>query len=53
MVFYILSLYAEEFYNASEYVDEKAEAINKELKSFAKKKGKRGRKNKLSDALIK
>lgn len=43
----------EEFCNASEYVDEKAEAINKELKSFAKKKRKRGRKNKLSDALIK
>lgn len=31
----------EEFYNASEYVDEKAEAINKELKSFVKRKRKR------------
>lgn len=34
----------EEFYNASEYVDEKAEAINKELKSFAKKKRKKRKK---------
>ena len=31
----------EEFYDASEYVDKKAEAINKELKSFAKKKRKK------------
>ena len=34
----------EEFYNASEYVDKKAEAINKELKSFAKKKRKKRKK---------
>ena len=31
----------EEFYDASEYVDKKAEAINKELISFAKKKRKK------------
>lgn len=38
-----LSVYEnpEEYYNADEYVDEKSEAINAELTSFAKKHRKR------------
>lgn len=34
----------EEFYNGSEYIDEEAEAINKELKSFAKRTRKKRKK---------
>lgn len=34
----------EEYYNPSEYADEKAEAINKELLSFAKKTRKKRKK---------
>ena len=34
----------EEYYNPSEYADEKAEAINKELMSFAKKTRKKRKK---------